>query len=87
MALGRSRSAPDGLDAELHAIEQELYAIEEALSGNQSRGDGRGAGRPHREPRLVAVSGGTRLSTYGPTPTHRRSLEIAEEEFGGSGSA
>ena len=30
VALGRSLAAPDGLDAELHAIEQELYAIEEA---------------------------------------------------------
>ena len=31
--------------------------------------------------RLRAVSSGTRSSTYGPTPTHRRSLEIAEQEL------
>ena len=81
-ALGRSLAAPDGLDTEIHAIEQELYAIEEGLSGHQSRGS---IGEPavHSvSQRLRAASSGTRSSTYGPTPTHRRSLEIAQQEFG-----
>ncbi|MCG6920502.1 MAG: glycosyl hydrolase [Acidobacteria bacterium] len=83
VALDRSRSAPDGLDSELHAIEQELYAIEEGLSGNKSRAI---VGEPDVHAvsrRLETVSAGTQLSTYGPTPTHRRSLEIAEEDLGG----
>ncbi len=83
VALGRSRSAPDGLDAELHAIAQELYAIEEGLSGNKSRAT---VGEPDVHTvsrRLLAVRAGTRLSTYGPTPTHRRSLEIAEQGLTG----
>ena len=83
MALRRSRSAPSGLDAELHAIEQELYSIEEALSGNRSRRAVGEANVHTVSTRLRAVSSGTRSSTYGPTPTHRRSLEIAEEEFRG----
>jgi hypothetical protein len=82
-ALHRSRSAPDGLDAELHAVEQELYAIEERLSGNESR---KAIGEPDVHTvsrRLRVVSEGTGSSTYGPTPTHRRSLEIAERELAG----
>jgi septal ring factor EnvC (AmiA/AmiB activator) len=80
-ALRRSESAPDGLDAELHAIEQELYEIEEGLKGSTSRD---AVGEPdvhHVNRRLGVVSNGTRLSSYGPTPTHRRSLEIAEQEL------
>jgi hypothetical protein len=80
-ALDRSRSAPDSLDRELHAIEQELYAIEEALVGNRSRATVEDDG-PHTITRRVRVAAaGTAYSTYGPTATHRRSLEIAEEEF------
>jgi hypothetical protein len=82
VALGRSRSAPNSLDSELHSIEQELYSIEEALSGNRSRGAVGEANVHTVSTRLRAVSSGTRSSTYGPTPTHRRSLEIVEQEFG-----
>jgi hypothetical protein len=80
-ALERSRSAPDSLDPELHAIEQELYAIEEALVGNRARATVDDDG-PATITRRVQVAGlGTAFSTYGPTATHRRSLEIAEGEF------
>jgi photosystem II stability/assembly factor-like uncharacterized protein len=80
-ALDRSRSGPDGLDAELQAIRQELYSIEEALVGNRSRASVEDDG-PHTITRRVQVAAtGTRWSTYGPTPTLRRSLEIAEAEF------
>ena len=81
-ALRRSQTAPDGLDAELHAIEQNLYEIEQGLGGSTSR-DAIGEWDVHHvNRRLSVVSSGTRLSTYGPTPTHRRSLEIAEQELG-----
>ena len=79
-ALGRSRSAPDALDVELHATEQELYAIEEALSGNRSRAS-IGEGGPATVLRRVQVAFQGAASTYGPTPTHRRSLELAQKEF------
>jgi photosystem II stability/assembly factor-like uncharacterized protein len=80
-ALERSRSGPDGLDSELHAIRQELYSIEEALVGNRARATVEDDG-PHTITRRLRVAQiGTALSTYGPTPTHRRSLEIAEAEF------
>jgi hypothetical protein len=82
-ALERSLSAPDGLDAELHAIEQELYAIDETLGGNRARAtiEDDGVATISRRVRVASTSGA--WSTYGPTPTHRRSLEIAEQEFAG----
>ena len=80
-ALDRSRSAPDGLDAELHAIRQELHAIDEALAGNRARASVEDDGVTTITRRVQVAQAGTAWSTYGPTPTHRRSLEIAEQEF------
>jgi photosystem II stability/assembly factor-like uncharacterized protein len=80
-ALDRSRSAPDGLDAELHAIEQELHAIDEAIGGNRARASIEDDGPITIERRLQVAQLGVNWSTYGPTATHRRSLEIAEQQF------
>jgi len=80
-ALARSTIDPGGLDSELAALKSRLYTLEEALEGNTSR-------RRMGEPRVPSISGrlrivtmGDRLSTYGPTLTHRRSFEIATEGF------
>lgn len=80
-ALSRSEVAPGGMDHEIYQLEQEVYAIEEQLGGNQSKNQ-IGENGPHTiGSRISAATIGTTLSTYGPTPTHRRSLEIAEQEF------
>jgi hypothetical protein len=80
-AVSRSRSAPDGLDAELHAIRQELHALDEALVGNRARATVEDDSLVTISRRVQVAQIGTSLSTYGPTPTHRRSLEIAEQEL------
>ncbi len=80
-ALDRSRSAPADLDAELHAVRQELHAIDEALGGNRARASVEDDGVATITRRVQVAQLGTTWSTYGPTPTHRRSLEIAETEF------
>jgi hypothetical protein len=81
-ALARSTIDPGTLDAELEALKQELYDLDEALSGNRSR-------RAMGEPRVPTISDRLRVasrtngqSDYGPTATHRRAFEIAAEEFG-----
>ena len=84
-ALGRSRSGPDGLDTELHAVRQELHAIDEALVGNRARASVEDDGVTTITRRVQVAQIGTAFSTYGPTPTHRRSLEIAEKEFAAVG--
>lgn len=82
-ALERSTVPPAGeLDLAVRDLEQRLYEVQEQISGNASR---RGIGEamaPSVMRRLDVAITGNRLSTYGPTPTHRRSLEIAREQFG-----
>jgi photosystem II stability/assembly factor-like uncharacterized protein len=80
-ALARSTAEPASLDVELGALKARLFTLEEALRGNRSR-----AGVGEAIPatilrRLEVIKMGNRFSTYGPTPTHRRSLEIAQAEF------
>lgn len=80
-ALQLSVSAPSELDDELQAIESELFDVQELLQGNQSRGE-IGEKEPHTIlDRLQTAGFGSAFSTYGPTPTHRRSLQIAIEEY------
>jgi photosystem II stability/assembly factor-like uncharacterized protein len=81
IALGRTRAAPDGLDSEWRAIRTELQDIVELLSGNQAMAE-IGQDPPATvETRLGRLLVGTNYSTYGPTPTHRQSLEYAEADF------
>lgn len=81
IALSRTRTAPDDLDDQWQAIRTEWQDIVEALSGNQAMAE------IGQEPpatilsRIGKVEIGTSQSTYGPTPTHIASLEIAEADF------
>jgi len=80
-ALVRSKTEPGALDSELAALKQQLYEVDEALSGNRSRSS-------MGEPSVPTVAGRLRVasftdgqSDYGPTATHRRAFEIAAQEF------
>jgi photosystem II stability/assembly factor-like uncharacterized protein len=81
-ALSRSTLSPGGdLDRNLRALDQRLHVIDEGLSGNRSR---RQIGEPIQPPvahRLRVAIESVGAATYGPTATHRRSLEIAEQRF------
>ena len=55
--------------------------MDERLSGNRARASVEDDGPMTITRRLRVAQMGTSLSTYGPTPTHRRSLEIAEQEL------
>ncbi|MGB6367491.1 MAG: hypothetical protein WBG93_11745, partial [Thermoanaerobaculia bacterium] len=58
-----------------------LFELRGMLRGNE-RQDDIGEPRPHTiGRRLSAASIGTMLSTYGPTPNHRQTLAIAQEEL------
>lgn len=82
-ALHRSRTAPGDLDAQLEALRQELFAIEESLGGNQSRNGRYGAEPSTVGSRLSFAQLGTSNATYGPAPAHAAQLGMAEEEFAG----
>jgi len=80
-ALQRSTAEAGELDAELYAISQRLYAIAEQLEGKQSMEQLNEPQGPTIGQRMFVALIGTGRSTYGPTPTHTMSLDIAEREF------
>lgn len=82
LALGRTPGAPGELDARLNEIRQSLLALDEAMNGSRSKEEVGEKMPPTVQDRLRVAATGTRLSTYGPTPMHRRSLEIARAELG-----
>ncbi|GJM11097.1 MAG: hypothetical protein DHS20C11_33730 [Lysobacteraceae bacterium] len=80
-ALQRSRTPPDGMDDELHALNMQLADLKSRLSGTpdafivgQLNPDSVGT-------RLSVAQIGTMFSSYGPTPTHIRMMDLAEDEF------
>ena len=55
--------------------------MDEQLHGNRSKRQIGEKNNPTINNRLNVAITGTGNSTYGPTPTHKRSLEIAEKQF------
>mgnify|MGYP005840157889 CR=1 FL=1 len=62
-------------------IELDLLQLKEEIAGNETRNLYNEPGPLSINRRIDVAMMGTFLSTYGPTPTHRRSLEIAATEF------
>ncbi len=80
-AIAHSRAAPDGLDDQWQAIRTELSDINEALNGSRAMSMIGEVGPMTIQGRFQQVMVGTSFSTYGPTPSHRRNLDHAEEGF------
>jgi hypothetical protein len=69
------------LDAQWFALNQRLHDLDRELNGNRSKQQVGEKTKVTVGSRLSAVSLGTSLSTYGPTPTHQQNLRIAREEL------
>lgn len=82
-AIGRSTEAPGTLDAEWQRLRQSLYETEYQIQGDPAKGALHEPAQPTVAQRMGVAQIGTNFSSYGPTPTHQRSLEIAESEWGG----
>lgn len=80
-ALVRSNAEPGGLDKELFEIKYALHQIDEKLNGKKSKGEIGELGTPTISKRIRSAETGTMNATYGPTPTHIKSFEIAVKEF------
>ncbi len=80
-ALVRIPTAPGNLDSDLHMLRQDLLTLDEQLNGNRSKREVGEKNNPTIVSRLNLATFGTFGSTYGPTETLKRSLEIAAEEF------
>jgi len=65
------------------ALELEVIDLQLQLSGDERRDLAGAAGPTSVQRRTNVVQLGTLFSTYGPTPTHQRSIEIGEQAFAG----
>jgi len=81
IALSRTPAAPGKLDKQLFDLRQALLELDEKLNGNRSKQQIGEKNNPTINYRLGVAMSGTMSSTYGPTPTHKRSLEIARSQF------
>jgi hypothetical protein len=79
-ALQRS-AAVDTLRDSVRSLELELLTLQESLAGNARRSLYNHPERVSINRRLEVAKLGTFRSTYGPTETHRQSLQIADSEF------
>ena len=80
-ALARTTDAPGALDTEFHELKQVLHTLDVKLNGNRSKSQVGEKNDPTINQRLYTAISGTMSSTYGPTPLHKRSMEIAVDEF------
>lgn len=80
-ALSRSSEHPGELDERVFNLKQQILDMEVELYGNPSKLEIGEPGHPTIGERLNVAANGWRSSTYGPTQTHRRSYEIARDEF------
>ncbi|MCB1634329.1 MAG: hypothetical protein KDI51_07025, partial [Xanthomonadales bacterium] len=80
VALARSQAGGE-LDRQLEAARQQFFALRDQLGGDPNKA-------LVKEPQASTISDryfhaylGVAFSTYGPTPMHQRSLDIAEREY------
>ncbi len=81
VALKRTPEAPGELDEQLNQIRQKLYDLDEQMNGNRSKSAVGEKTRPTIGERINIAIYGTGYSTYGPTPTHEKSLDIAQKQL------
>lgn len=80
VALERSAVEPGQLDEQLHSLKQRMLTLNEQVNGDPAKEEIGESNPPGVQSRLYIAMRGL-YSTYGPTATHRQSLEIAKEEF------
>lgn len=81
LALASSTAEAGVLDERLHDLRMELLELDGKLSGNRSKQQPGEKTKPNIGYRLFAVARGVGQSTYGPTETNRRGLEIAVNQL------
>jgi hypothetical protein len=74
-----ARSVTAEFDAEVDGMRRRLYELRDRLSGDQQKTRVSELQDHTIGNWMMAASFGNMMSTYGPTPTHQRSLEIAQE--------
>ena len=77
----RSKLDNPTLEDRARELQRRLKLIEERIGGSDVRDSANDPGPVSIQGRLFVASIGTNNSTYGPTPTHREAIGIAERQY------
>ncbi len=80
-AAAKAKVNPGSLDTQIYQLRTELLDLQKQLNGDPTKGQVGEKSRPTISSRLSGVNRGLNHSTYGPTTTHKHSLEIVEAEM------
>ena len=81
IAISRAAVVPGDVDARLKKLRAALQAIEDDLYGNRAKRQVGEKTKPTIGDRLFSVELGISQSTYGPTATHKRTMEIVDSQL------
>jgi len=81
LASSKTNYENNALVKRIHSVKQKLFNLDEQLNGNKSKDEVGEKNDPTILYRLGVATMGTGYSTYGPTPTHIKSLDIAKKQF------
>ena len=79
-AIAMAESSPGDLDKSIRQLEEKIFDLDEQLNGNRSKQEVGEVDNANVMQRLMVPSMGTTFSTYGPTPLHKESFEIAKSQ-------
>jgi photosystem II stability/assembly factor-like uncharacterized protein len=79
-ALDRTPKAPGELDSLLHELKMDLFVLNEKMNGKSTKREIGEKDNPTFRNRYSVARAGL-STTYGPTPMHRQSLDLAETSF------
>lgn len=77
-ALTAADAAPGDLDEKIFVLQSKLQSLQKDINGSEAKGEIGEVGTPSVYQRLQTAMMGTAFSTYGPTPLHKESLNIAK---------
>lgn len=80
-ALLQANAAPGDLDNRLHQLLTSLHAIDLELHGNSAKLQAGEKTKPTPGQRVFALYRGVSNSTYGPTSTHRETMQIVRDQL------
>lgn len=80
-ALLQTQADPGNLDTRLHSLQNSLHAIDTEMHGNRAKVLVGEKTKPTLGERVFALYRGLSNSTYGPTATHRKTLQIVQEQL------
>lgn len=84
IAGARSTAKPGDLDNNIQEVIDNLNKLSADYYGNPAKGEIGEKGKPTVGERMFAIYRGIERSTYGPTETHRKQLEIVEKDLNGA---